>query len=97
VWLPPTWVLAAGEPNSLAGEWVPNSDDWTNTLVLYIVIPLRLRQATEKPLINFSKLPKTHNFFKNMGKIFLSLKNTQKGKELPPNRRFKTRQQQKIH
>jgi hypothetical protein len=42
VWLPPHLVLE-GEPHPLAGKEVggPNSDDWTDTLVLYIEIPLR--------------------------------------------------------
>jgi hypothetical protein len=35
---PPTWVLAK-EPHLISGNGVggPNSDDWTNTLVLYII------------------------------------------------------------
>jgi hypothetical protein len=51
VCLPPIWVL--GGPHSLAKEGVggPNSDEGTDTLVLYMyvycIIPLRLTLQTE--------------------------------------------------
>jgi hypothetical protein len=49
---PPPHLGPGGEPHSLAGEEGvgPSSDDWTDTLVLFIVIPLcRVRIANSFP------------------------------------------------